>query len=47
VRKELSQVQQDFGVEEADRELSTGAALPTGTNVAECWMDIAGARMHY
>jgi pimeloyl-ACP methyl ester carboxylesterase len=47
VRKELSQVQQDFGVEEADRELSTGVAPPTGTNVAECWMDIAGARMHY
>ncbi|MGA8764474.1 MAG: alpha/beta hydrolase [Candidatus Sulfotelmatobacter sp.] len=43
----MSHIQQDFVIEEADRELSTDGAPPAGATVEECWMDIAGARMRY
>lgn len=43
----MSHIQQDFVVEEADREFSTDAAGPAGAGVAECWMDIGDARMRY
>lgn len=43
----MSQIQQDFEVDKADRKQSVGAAPPAIPGVEECWMDIAGARMRY